>query len=520
MKVIDLVVCALTVAGAVLGTLRWLRVAQREHYLVGSGSRFAWKWWTSGTENRLLGIVGFAAVGVSALFPPIAIVSGGVAAAAPVRLGLRGRTGSLAWTRRLTTVAAVTWSVEALVLVAGSIGAGIRGAVFAAALAAMFAPAIVDLALSLTKPLEEIFATRFVHQAKNRLARVHPLVIGVTGSYGKTTVKGYIAHLVGPYRTTLPSPKSFNNRGGLARTVNEFLGPATEVLIAEMGTYGPGEIAALCAWLRPEISVITAIGPAHFERFRTLDKTLAAKAEIAETAKVIVLNVDDARLAGLAPVLQAAGKKVIEASGSNEAADVAVLSADEGLELWLSGRRVGVAAVPQGDQPAALSNAACAAAVAVELDLAPEAVLAGLATLPVPPNRLQRYLSEAGYVVFDDTFNSNPTGARIGLERLRHEPKTAPTARRVVVTPGMVELGPIQAEENASLGEAAAEIANQVVVVARTNRSALVEGAARSPEGAEVITVDRLDQALEWVRANLGPGDAVLYENDLPDHFP
>jgi UDP-N-acetylmuramoyl-tripeptide--D-alanyl-D-alanine ligase len=520
MKVFDLIVCSLTVAGAALGTVRWLRVVQREHYLVGSGLRFAWKWWASGPENCLLGIVGLAAVGVSALFPPAAILSGGVAAAAPVRLGLRGRTGRLAWTRRLTTIAAVTWSIEALVVVAGSIGAGIAGAVFGAALVAMLAPAIVDLALGLTRPLEELFAARFVHQATNRLTRVHPLVIGVTGSYGKTTVKGYIAHLVGPYRTTLPSPKSFNNRGGLARTVNEFLGPATEVLIAEMGTYGPGEIAALCAWLRPEISVITAIGPAHLERFRTLDTTLAAKAEIAETARVVVLNVDDERLAGLAPALRAAGKKVIEASGSNELADVAVLSVDEGLELWIGGRRVGVAAVAPSDQPAALSNAACAAAVAVEMDVAPEGVLAGLVSLPVPPNRLQRYLSEAGYVVFDDTFNSNPTGARIGLARLRHEPQAAPSARRVVVTPGMVELGRTQAAENADLGEAAARIADQLVVVARTNRSALAEGARRVTPGAQVITVDRLDQALVWVRANLGPGDSVLYENDLPDHFP
>ncbi len=520
MKVLDSIVLVLTVVGAAVGTVRWLRVAQREHYLTGSGLRFSWRWWSSSPENLALGIAGIAAAAISAVVPPAGVVSGIVAVAAPVRLGLRGRTGRLTWTRRLTTTAVVTWSLEALAIAAGAIGAGIRGAIVSAALVAIAAPILVDAALVVTRPLEELAAAGFVEKAKDRLQRVHPLVIGVTGSYGKTTVKGYLAHLIGPHRTTLASPKSFNNRGGLSRTVNEFLGPATEVFIAEMGTYGPGEIAALCSWLRPQISVITAIGPAHLERFRSLDRTLAAKAEIAETASVVVLNADDARLAALAPVLQAAGKKVIEASGSNDVADVAVLRVGEGLEPRLDGRRVGVAAVVPDDQPAAPSNAACAVAVAIELGIPPEEVLAGLANLPIPPNRLQRYVTETGYVVFDDTFNSNPTGARIGLSKLRQEVKSSPSGRRVVVTPGMVELGETQYSENADLGEAAARIADQLLVVARTNRSALTEGAARVAEGAQVITVDRLDQALEWVRANLGPGDAVLYENDLPDHFP
>jgi UDP-N-acetylmuramoyl-tripeptide--D-alanyl-D-alanine ligase len=89
-----------------------------------------------------------------------------------------------------------------------------------------------------------------------------------------------------------------------------------------------------------------------------------------------------------------------------------------------------------------------------------------------------------------------------------------------VVTPGIVELGPTQAHENAELGEAVARVADVLVVVARTNRRALTEGASRVAGGAEIVRVDRLDQGLDWVRSHLGPGDAVLYENDLPDHYP
>ncbi|HLI43754.1 MAG TPA: Mur ligase family protein [Acidimicrobiales bacterium] len=520
MSAADAAALALAVAGIVLATVRWLRVAQREHYVLGEPTRFAWRWWASSLPNAALGTAAVAAAVAAAWWAPAAFVAAAVAMAGPIGLGLRGRTGRLAWTRRLTTLAVASVVVEAVAIGIGALAGGLAGAAAAAAATAIASPLGVDLALVLTHPVEEAVARRYVARARARLERVRPLVVAVTGSYGKTTVKGYIAHLAAPFFTVLPSPRSFNNRAGLARTVNEHLGPGTEVLVAEMGTYGPGEIAAMCKWVRPEISVMTAIGPAHLQRFRSLDRTLAAKAEITETARTVVLNVDDERLRGLAPVLRAAGKKVIEASGSNEVADVAVIGADEGLELRIEGRRVGAAFVPAPEMPTSLSNAACAAAVALELGVAPDQILARLANLPLPPNRLQRYMADGGYVVYDDTFNSNPTGARIGLARLKSDPEVAPAGRRVVVTPGMVELGPLQHRENAQLGETAARVADHLVIVARTNRRALLEGVARAPGGAVVTTVDRFDQALDWVRTNLGPGDAVLYENDLPDHFP
>ena len=519
MVTLDLVVLALAVLGSVLASMRWLRVAQREHYLAGSVTRFAWRWWTGAPDNVVLVCVGLAGAIAGVFLAPVALVPAGVAVLGPRRLGLKGRTSRLNWTRRLATTAVVGWVLDGLAIGAGGAVGGMAGAAAAAGLVAVLSPLGLDLALVVTRPLEERSAARFVAQASERLQKVHPLVIGVTGSFGKTTVKGYVAHLLAPHRTTLASPKSFNNRAGLARTVNEHLGPATEVLVAEMGTYGPGEIAAMCSWLQPQLSVITAIGPAHLERFKRLERTLAAKAEITSTARTVVLNVDDGRLAQLAAELSD-DKRVVGASGRDETADVAVLEVPEGLELRRQGRRIGRVALPAPDRPSVLSNVACAAAVALELGVAEDEVLSGLASLPVPANRLQRYLANDGYVVFDDTFNSNPTGARIALGRLAGEEAVSPAGRRVVVTPGMVELGPVQHEENAALGEAAARIADHLVVVARTNRAALVEGARRAGTGTTVTMVERLDEALRWVRTSLGPGDAVLYEDDLPDHFP
>ena len=118
-----------------------------------------------------------------------------------------------------------------------------------------------------------------------------------------------------------------------------------------------------------------------------------------------------------------------------------------------------------------------AAAVAVELGIDPEVVVRRLASLPVVPNRLQRYQANAGYVVFDDTFNANPSGAGLALDALESE---ACEGRRVLVTPGMVELGKAQAAENAALAERAARVVTDLVVVGRTNRAALVEGCRRA----------------------------------------
>jgi UDP-N-acetylmuramoyl-tripeptide--D-alanyl-D-alanine ligase len=505
--------CALAI---VSGDLRWFRVAQREHYLFGAAVRFGWRWAASTPLNGALGLLAVVAAGLTPVLPATALLTAAAVGLWPVGLGLRGRTSRLAWTRRMSLVASVTVTLEALVVGLAAVFGGLRGAVVAGAFVAIGVPVLVDVALGLLGPVEGALARRYVRRAVEVLGRVKPLVVGITGSYGKTTTKNYVAHLLGADRNVVASPRSFNNRAGLTRTVNEHLAPGTEVLVAEMGAYGPGEIAELCSWLRPEIAVITSIGPSHLERFGSLERTLEAKAEIAAGARVVVLNVDDVRLEGLAKRLHAS-HKVVRVSGSDAGADVAVLAHGDGLELRVAGLPAGLAVLSPGSAAPIRTNAACAAAVALELGAAPEAVARRLGSLPGVPNRLQRYEAAGGYAVLDDTFNANPAGARHALDVLVAE---APAGRRMLVTPGMVELGRSQRSENAAFGEAAAAAVTDVVVVGRTNRKALVEGCERAVAPPPLRLVDRREQAVAWARSQLGPGDAVLFENDLPDHFP
>jgi len=492
--------------------MRWLRVAQREHYLAGSVRRFARRWWTVRPDNVALATLGLAGLVLSAWWPLAALATAAAVIVGPLGLSVRGRTSSLALTRRLKTLGAVWAVLQAIVLVVGVV---VGAPALVAALGALLAPALVDAALWITAPYESRLAGAFVRTAATRLREVGPTVVAVTGSYGKTSTKNHIAHLVGGARRVVPTPASFNNRAGLARAINENLAPGTEVFVAEMGTYGPGEIAELCRWCAPAVSVITAIGPVHLERFGSLERIVEAKSEIVDGARAVVLNVDDAMLASLAGRLEESGTRVVRAGSESPSAEVRVSRAGERLRVSVDGAELG-GEVEVGPGVRA-TNLACAVAVARELGVACEQLSARLASLPAVPNRLTAGRAPSGVLVLDDTYNANPAGTRAALGALGD---LAGAARRVVVTPGMVELGARQEEENERFAAAAAQVATDLVIVGRTNRRALERGWNSVPGHGPRVLAETREAAVAWVRHHLGPGDAVLYENDLPDHYP
>ncbi|MHB8263224.1 MAG: Mur ligase family protein [Acidimicrobiales bacterium] len=559
-------ICVIAMAPALL---RWLRVAQREHYLPDATSRFALRWWTASPANIALILVGCAGVALSARFPFAALASAVVAIAGPAGLPIKGRTSPLGWTRRLKTLATISVLIGAALFY---LGIATGHAPLAGAALDIGACVLVDIGCYLAHPLEKKLSQRYVNAAHERLAKVNPRVVAITGSYGKTSTKLYTDHLSSGCYRTLPSPASFNNRAGLARTINEQLLDSTEVFVAEMGTYGPGEIREMCSWLVPEISVITAIGPVHLERFKSEDRILQAKSEITESASTVVLQVDDARLEALARQLENTGKRVIRCSSiihsdqdytmsapgssgnrlkdhsagiaaggledhansahedrgsggsapdialhaSVNAAAYVVTTRDEAtglIQVNIDGREV-ASKVATDAQP---TNISCAVGAALALGCPEDMVAERLHTVTSPSHRLGRIASEGHPVVLDDTYNSNPAGCMAALARLKYDQATG---RRVLVTPGMVELGSLRHKENAAFASTAAGVADVIIVVGRTNRKALLAGIAQANSQPEVITANSRDRAVSWVRDNLGDQDVVLYENDLPDHYP
>jgi UDP-N-acetylmuramoyl-tripeptide--D-alanyl-D-alanine ligase len=488
MTLLAVAVACLVCSG--VAQLRWLRVAQREHYIAWSVGATNRRWARLGPNRLLLGAL-LVSLFASLITPWAALIAAAGVVVYPFGLGLRGRTSRLAWTARMKRLALI----DGVILVVLFAIVLVSGRAAAAAAFTLVALDVADYALLVANPIERRLSQKYVDQATKKLQAVRPTIVAITGSYGKTTTKGYLAYLVGGARPTVATPRSFNNTMGLARAINEHLAPGTEVFIAEMGTYGPGEIAELCSWCPPDIAVITAIGPVHLERMKSTDGVLEAKAEITEGAATVILNVDDPLLRRLADRLRAERpeKKVVRASAS--------LTVSPDADLCIE---------------AETANVACAAAAALELGV-PRPVIDGrLATLPVAEHRLSVGTSDKGFSIIDDTFNSNPAGAALALRRLGEVAGSA--GRAVVVTPGMIELGPLQFQENERFAAEAARTAGDLLIVGYTNRAALAAGARGGT--AIVQFVDTREQAVDWVRQHLGPGDAVLYENDLPDHYP
>ena len=503
--------------------IRWLRVSQREHYAPGYCLITLGRWIRVRPPNAALtamigaGLV-LAVAAVAAGEEALASWGAGATAAAvvlfpwPMRVIGRPR---LRLTRRARTLAAsgliLSGLIAALSAVAlsglsgpGSAGSGLAAAL---ALAAAVAPLTVDAAAAFLAPLERRLLERHRCRAATRLAAVDPFVIAVTGSWGKTSAKNHIRDLLTGTASVAASPASFNNTAGLSRTINDHLPDGAEVLVAEMGMYRPGEIREMCSWVRPDVAVITAVGPMHLERAGSMERIAAAKAEILERARTAVLWVDDPRLDEMSRSAPAPAVMRVGAAGGP---DLDVEVAETGGELIVSagGSEIGRVGADAGLHPA---NVGCAAAAALAYGADPAQIGPRLAGLRAPRHRADAAVSPAGVVVVDDTFNSNPVGALRAVEDLARRV----SGRRAVVTPGMVELGSEQRRANAELAQAVVDSGTDLVIVGWINRRSLLEGA-----GGRAVTVPHRSAARDWVREHLVEGDGVLWENDLPDHYP
>ncbi len=522
MQVVGDVFAGLALAGAfVAQMLRWLRVLQREHYEPNSMSRFLGRWSTpqvgSAKRSPRLGSkrpITLSHVLVVALVVTVVVhLDGAVICVAvlyglfcPSGLSLKGRTGELQWTRRLTTVAVVA--------TVGSLGVAVLGAFtvrpWLAGVAMVWAvPVTLDVTARVVGPYEHRRAQKFVDRAVARLDSVAPRVVAITGSYGKTSTKNHLLDLLRSEAGVVSSPRSFNNRAGLSRAINENLADGTRVFIAEMGTYGPGEIRDLCAWCVPEIAVVTTIGPVHLERMKTLDVIESAKFEITGKAATVVVNIDDLRLARWPERLTPQGKLVRTVGSANEAASVRVVVSGDHWSIIVDHVELGTIQPLVGVQP---TNLACAIGAALELGVSATDLVARAQHVSTVANRLNVVTAPSGVVVIDDTFNSNPASALAALSTLT---KVALTGQRVVVTPGMIELGPEQYRENLSFAQKVAFADVELVIVGRTNVKSLEAGFGRPAR-----RFDTRDDAVAWVRTTLVRGDGVLYLNDLPDHYP
>ncbi|GHU00550.1 Mur ligase [Alphaproteobacteria bacterium] len=354
-------------------------------------------------------------------------------------------------------------------------------------------------------PVEKLGQARYLRAARKRLAEVAPAVIGITGSFGKTSTKNILAHILASSVPAYATERSVNTLMGLTRAIRENLRPHHRYFIAEIGTSHPGEIARICRLVEPRHGILTAIGAAHYGNFNGLDDIAAEKNALTSA------------------VLAASGTMVVNATqvaekyrreGTVELKDGDITEVEitpRGISFRLSGTPV--SAPVYGRHQA--TNIALAWLLARALGVPEANIRAALATLPQTEHRLEVKNGEiAGTTVIDDGFNSNIDGFVSALETLDILGR-ARGGRRILVSPGMVELGPLHDDHHRRAAEAANRTADIVVSVA-PERIRAFTAALNGPETVEVPT---FKAARAWLADHARPADTILYENDLPDVY-
>ena len=382
--------------------------------------------------------------------------------------------------------------------------------------------AVVLAANTMLAPVERAINKRFYDEAASILAKMPDLkVIGITGSYGKTSTKHYLNRILSEQFDVLMTPGSFNTTLGVIRTIREYLKPYNEVFIVEMGAKQPGDIKEICDLVHPTVGIVTAVGEQHLESFHTIENVQRTKFELVDALPadgLAVLNNDFPYVANR-PVSNVAVRRYA-ISAIHGGVDYTV----EDVEYDATGTRFTVVGPDSrltlkthlvGE--CNISNLTAAVIVAMYLGVPEQKIRYAVEKIEQVEHRLNVKRTPGGVTIIDDAFNSNPTGSGMALDVLG----AMKGGRRIIVTPGMIELGDRQEFHNHAFGAKIADNADIAIIVGRYNRQAITDGIRERAVMNEsaVHEVDTFADAQRLLATILKPGDTVLYENDLPDTF-
>jgi UDP-N-acetylmuramoyl-tripeptide--D-alanyl-D-alanine ligase len=516
-------------------SLRYLQFFQQEEY---NSSRFV-NWWfekrafdTRGSLVALvIGGLGLAVAENSLAILGLCIVGGLVLVTASWTEEDPRKVGKikLNMTDRLTAIYQLSIGIYALVVV--GILAGITALGYGAAsilwLASVTliqsAPLWLMLANAILWPNESKKQQAFLAEAKEILADYDPYVIGITGSYGKTSTKAILGSLLEAIEPTFWTPGSINTEMGITRQVRENLKRQQRLAIIEMGAYQIGSVAKLCRLTPPDAGLVTAVGVMHLERFGGVENIYKAKCELPQAIDptgLLVCNGDNSgsrKMAGEYPKATTILYGLEPELGHLDCWMSDIVATMDGTTFNLHWHDEIYAGFTRLLGVPMLSNLVGAFAMCCALDKNPEYVIAAIRSIEPANNRLNLRKNGDGFIL-DDSYNSNPIGFASALEVL----EGLPGGRKILMTPGMVELGDLQAAENRQVALKAAEVCDLVIVVGDTNKRDLMAGLKEGGlSESKILTFDNRDKALAHLMSKefKQPADMILIENDLPDLY-
>ena len=372
-----------------------------------------------------------------------------------------------------------------------------------------------------TKGIMKIENKKYINEAKEIIASNKNMkVIGITGSYGKTSTKNIVYEILSQCFSTVMTPKSFNTTLGVVRSIRENIKPYTEVFVCEMGAARLGEIKEICDIVHPDFSVITSIGPQHLTSFKTIENVQKGKFEIVTEAKenaVAILNVDNEYIdSGIE--LYANNKTVIKYgidSGKNLDFKVQNITMNEfgsTFDVIYKNEKMTFETKLLGKHN--IYNILCAAIIAKELGVENEKIIKAVKKVKPVEHRLE--LKKMGNILaLDDSFNSNPEGSKSAIECL----SLFKDKYKVLVTPGMIELGDKDYELNKKLGNYAS-ICDYVLLVGNKTTKAIKDGLEEKGYKNYEIVKD-VYEAFERLNSIKAEHENLiaLFENDLPDSY-
>ncbi len=379
-------------------------------------------------------------------------------------------------------------------------------------------PALALLAKWINTPVEAAVKQYYIRDAK-KILRAHTglQVIGITGSYGKTSTKYALAHMLRQKYNVVFTPGSFNTPMGIVRTVREQLQPTTQVFIAEMGAKNVGDIREICRIADPAMGVITSVGPQHLDTFGSLEHVANTKFELADWVTgnqgTVFLNTENAMIAdraGRYPRVVSYGTS----QGNVRATDITYSRNGSSFTLVAGERRIPIATRLLGGHN--VLNLTAAAAVGMELGLSDEEIRYAAASMQPVEHRLELKPFLFGSVLIDDAYNANPEGC---LEAVRVLGQFA-GMQKIIVTPGLVELGDREYQCNYALGLAAANTCDVIVLVGEKRAVPMADAIRTTDFPAEKLhIVPRFSDAMTLLQGFVNRDCAVLFENDLPDNY-
>jgi UDP-N-acetylmuramoyl-tripeptide--D-alanyl-D-alanine ligase len=381
------------------------------------------------------------------------------------------------------------------------------------------APFFLMLSERMLAPGEKRIQDGFQAEARKILADVAPTVIGITGSYGKTSTKMILGELLSADAPTFWTAKSINTPMGVTREIREKMKAHHTWAVMEMGAYNIGSVKRLCDFTPPKAAIVTAVGIMHLERFGSPENVYTAKSELAQAVPadgVLVCNGDDPGARRMSVEYPKTTTLLYGFDGDDLACkmtDVETVPEGSRFTLHWQGKAY-PGTTPLHGRPM-LSNLMAAFTMAAAQGVHPDVLLAVIRTLKPVENRLQ--VQQNGAVTWlHDAYNSNPAGFTAALDVLA----AMPGQRRILVTPGMVELGDQQEARNREVAAKAATVCDLVLLVGETNRIALATGLKDGGAKDEAVRwYARRDEAFAALQKEQAPGDVVLVENDLPDLY-